>query len=76
MNTRQHYVYRWDELNRLHEARRYDRSTQGPWELAARQRYRYDGANQRSVKQKFDAGSGATRTALSDSVRAGLRQAL
>jgi RHS repeat-associated protein len=60
----QHYIYRWDELNRLHEARRYDRAAQAPWQLAARQRYRYDGANQRSVKQSFDAGTGAARAAL------------
>ncbi|HHH27872.1 MAG TPA: hypothetical protein ENK57_05960, partial [Polyangiaceae bacterium] len=52
-DVEQHYVYRWDELNRLSEARRYDRdaSTSGAWTLATRQRYRYDGANQRTVKQ-------------------------
>lgn len=60
----QHYVYRWDELNRLHEARRYDRAAQGAWQLAARQRYRYDSANQRSVKQTFEPGSGDARAAL------------
>ena len=49
----QHYVYRWDELNRLDEARRFDR-TGGPWTLAVRQRHRYDSANQRTVKQTLD----------------------
>jgi RHS repeat-associated protein len=47
----QHYEYRWDELNRLDEARRYDRASGGPWTLEVRQRYRYDSANQRTVKQ-------------------------
>jgi RHS repeat-associated protein len=63
----QHYVYRWDELNRLHEARRYDREDAGAWQLAARQRYRYDAANQRVVKQTFevtDGDDGAHRVAL------------
>jgi len=63
----QHYVYRWDELNRLHEARRYDRANAGAWVLGARQRYRYDAANQRTVKQSFEvtnAASGAHRVAL------------
>ena len=50
----QHYVYRWDELNRLAEARRYDRGGDGRLGLAVRQRYRYDGANQRTVKQTLD----------------------
>ncbi|MBN4049561.1 hypothetical protein JYT86_00725, partial [bacterium AH-315-N03] len=52
----QHYVYRWDELNRLAEARRYDRSamTGGEWVLETRQRYRYDGANARVIKQTLD----------------------
>ncbi len=58
----QHYVYRWDELNRLHEARRYDREA-GAWQLAARQRYRYDAGNQRVVKQTFDT-VGEQRVAL------------
>ena len=49
----QHYEYRWDELNRLDEARRFDR-TGGPWSLAVRQRHRYDSANQRTVKQTLD----------------------
>jgi len=66
----QHYVYRWDELNRLAEARRYDRTAPGAWELQVRQRYRYDGANQRTVKQTLDqVGCGTSsmpceRTAL------------
>lgn len=51
----QHYQYRWDELNRLAEARRYDRSGgTGSWQLEARQRCRYDEANQRRVKQTID----------------------
>ncbi len=56
----QHYVYRWDELNRLHEARRYDRADAGAWVLGARQRYRYDAANQRTVKQSFEVKDGAS----------------
>ncbi|HJL44359.1 MAG TPA: RHS repeat-associated core domain-containing protein, partial [Polyangiaceae bacterium LLY-WYZ-15_(1-7)] len=53
--TEQHYQYRWDELNRLAEARRYDRSGgAGSWQLAARQRHRYDQGNQRRVKQTLD----------------------
>jgi RHS repeat-associated protein len=51
----QHYQYRWDEVNRLAEARRYDRGGSGDWQLAVRQRYRYDGNNQRTVKQTLDA---------------------
>ncbi|MCC7540733.1 MAG: VCBS repeat-containing protein [Deltaproteobacteria bacterium] len=50
----QHYQYRWDELNRLAEARRYDRAGSGTWSLEARQRYRYDAANQRVVKETTD----------------------
>jgi len=57
--SEQHYQYRWDELNRLVEARRYDRSGgAGGWDLAARQRYRYDAANQRSVKQTINVATG------------------
>jgi len=63
-----HYQYRWDELNRLAEARRYDRgSGLGTWELQVRQRYRYDGANVRMIKETDDAMSGSllpARTAL------------
>jgi len=44
----QHYDYRWDELNRLAEARRDDRGS-GVYRLAVRQRY--DSANGRTVKQ-------------------------
>jgi len=63
--SEQHYVYRYDELNRLHEGRRYDRGQeQSDWTLAARQRYRYDGANQRTVKQAFDVATGDHRAAL------------
>jgi hypothetical protein len=55
----QHYQYprshkNYDELNRLAEARRYDRAGTGTWSIAARQRYRYDSANQRTVKQTLD----------------------
>ncbi len=52
----QHYSFRWDELNRLVDARRYDRES-GDWVPAARMRYRYDGANQRTVKQTFAEGA-------------------
>ncbi len=50
----------WDELNRLDEARRYDRdtSTGGAWVLKVRQRYRYDASNQRTVKQTLDQEEG------------------
>ena len=60
--TEQHYEYRWDEINRLVEARRYDRlgGSTGVWSIAVRQRYRYDSANQRTVKQTLDQASGAT----------------
>ena len=51
----QHYRYRWDELNRLVEGLRYDRATGSDWAYGARMRYRYDGANQRTVKQSFAA---------------------
>ncbi|MEQ9076577.1 MAG: RHS repeat-associated core domain-containing protein [Sandaracinaceae bacterium] len=58
--TEQHYAYRWDELNRLAEARRYDRmgGSTGSWVAAVRQRYRYDSANQRTVKQTLDVRVG------------------
>ena len=45
----QHYQYRWDELNRLNQARRFDR-VNGRWSHAVTQRYRYDSANQRTLK--------------------------
>jgi RHS repeat-associated protein len=55
-----HYQYRWDELNRLAEARRYDRGAGlANWELQVRQRYRYDGANVRMIKQTDDSMSGS-----------------
>jgi RHS repeat-associated protein len=55
----QHYQYRYDELNRLTEARRYDRDgvaagaavAARTWKLAARQRYGYDASNTRRVKE-------------------------
>ncbi|MBK7774713.1 MAG: RHS repeat-associated core domain-containing protein [Sandaracinaceae bacterium] len=51
----QHYRYDWDELNRLAEARRYDRTGgSGPWDLAVQQRYRYDAANVRMIKETID----------------------
>ena len=53
----QHYQYRWDELNRIAEARRFDRNgtaETAEWTLAARQRYRYDSANVRTVKQTLE----------------------
>ncbi len=59
----QHYQYRWDELNRLAEARRYDRAGSGNWTLAVRQRYRYDAGNQRVIKQTW-GDSFPDRTAL------------
>ncbi len=49
--VQQHFVYRWDEMNRLAEARRYDRDGEGLWEQQVRQRYRYDAGNVRTVKQ-------------------------
>lgn len=60
----QHYQYRWDELNRLAEARRYDRNGTVSWELAARQRYRYDSGNKRTVKQTLDPEAIDERIAL------------
>ncbi|MCB9629894.1 MAG: hypothetical protein H6725_21180 [Sandaracinaceae bacterium] len=53
----QHYRYDWDELNRLAEARRYDRTGgAGPWALAVQQRYRYDAGNVRMIKETIDHG--------------------
>src|SRR5690606_23344955 len=52
----QYYEYHWDEVNRLSEARRYDRTGgAGGWSLEVRQRYRYDASNQRMVKQTLDS---------------------
>jgi RHS repeat-associated protein len=70
--TEQHFSLRWDELNRLVEGRRFDRvggsvgSGTGAWTYAARMRYRYDGANQRTVKESFEATgiNTASRVAL------------
>ena len=56
-DAEQHYQYRWDELNRLVEARRYDRSGSGDWTLEVRQRYRYDAGNVRTVKETHDGFS-------------------
>ncbi len=53
-DVEQHYQYRWDELNRLVDARRYDRTGSGSWTIATRQRYRYDGSNVRMVKESRD----------------------
>lgn len=52
----QHYQYRWDELDRLVEARRYDRDARASpaWRLKVRQRYRYDSANQRTIKATWE----------------------
>src|SRR5690606_35648372 len=57
----QHYDYRWDELSRLAEARRYDQTsaTAGPgqspaWKLAVPQRYRYDASHARIVKETIE----------------------
>lgn len=52
--SEQRYEYRWDEVNRLAEAARFDRNGSGPWRPAARQRYRYDSSNQRTVKATRD----------------------
>ena len=57
-DAEQHYQYRWDALNRLSFARRYDRGTSHPdWRLEVRQQYRYDGANVRMVKRSRDGFS-------------------
>jgi RHS repeat-associated protein len=77
-NQEQHYQYLWDELNRLAEARRFDRwGGEGPWVLAARQRYRYDGENTRTLKHTLAVGSSEERAALhvypGDFERRGLR---
>jgi RHS repeat-associated protein len=50
----QHYQYRYDELNRIAEARRYDRAGTGTWNLQVRQRYRYDAGNTRVIKQTIE----------------------
>jgi len=44
----QHYVYRWDEVNRIAEAMRFERTSgSGAWTFMVRQRYLYDAANER-----------------------------
>ena len=64
----QHYSYRWDELNRLVDARRYDRvpgtggggdemGSGAEWVYQTRLRYRYDAANQRTVEESFAYGA-------------------
>ncbi|MCB9634610.1 MAG: hypothetical protein H6721_20995, partial [Sandaracinus sp.] len=60
----QHYQYLWDEVGRLSEARRYDRSGDGAWSLAARQRYGYGAGFERVIKQTDDLGGGAPRATL------------
>jgi RHS repeat-associated protein len=62
----QHYQYRYDELNRISEARRYDRPMgTGTWNLQVRQRYRYDAGNNRIIKQTIEhTPSPGTRIAL------------
>jgi RHS repeat-associated protein len=52
----QRYVYDWDELNRVAEARRYERHGTGGWPLAVQQRYFYDAGNVRMVKETVDFG--------------------
>ncbi|MBK8588977.1 MAG: hypothetical protein IPN77_07585 [Sandaracinaceae bacterium] len=54
----QHYRYDWDELNRLAEARRYDRqAAAGAWRLMVQQRYRYDAGNVRMIKETINNGN-------------------
>ncbi|MEZ4328399.1 MAG: RHS repeat-associated core domain-containing protein [Polyangiales bacterium] len=54
----QHYRYDWDELNRLSEARRYDRQgATGRWNLMVQQRYRYDAGNVRMIKETINPGA-------------------
>jgi len=65
----QHYQYRWDELNRIAEARRYDRDgtlTTPTWSLKVRQRYRYDSANVRTVKQTLETIADSNSDQLDD----------
>jgi RHS repeat-associated protein len=62
--VQQYFQYRWDELNRIAEARRFDRAGTSNWTMEARQRYRYDGANVRVIKESFDVNptTGATNS--------------
>jgi len=64
--SEQHYTYAWDEVNRIAEARRFDRDPGGSWSLAVQQRYLYDSANQRTVKSTTfrDEETVTTRAAL------------
>ena len=51
----QHYFYRWDEVMRIAEGYRFDRTGgTGTWTMMVRQRYLYDSANERTVKQTLD----------------------
>ena len=63
----QHYEYLWDEVGRMSEARRWDRHGSGEWQLAVRQRYRYDGGFQRVIKDSIavqNDGEPSRRVAL------------
>lgn len=62
-DVEQGYTYRYDEENRIADARRYDRAGSGSWTLAAHLRYGYDGDHQRTVTEARDA-LGGTRYAL------------
>jgi RHS repeat-associated protein len=53
----QSYLYLYDELSQIVDARRYDRAGAGSWSLAAHLRYGYDGDQQRVVKEVRDASS-------------------
>jgi RHS repeat-associated protein len=51
----QHYQYLWDEVNRLIEARRYDRTSgTGSWGLQVVMHMVYDGANQRIARMTYN----------------------
>lgn len=62
----QHYTYAHDAVNRIVEARRYDRGGSEDWQVRARQRYGYDHANQRRIKlsESYQGGLPMARTAL------------
>jgi RHS repeat-associated protein len=62
-DVEQHYAYRFDELNQIIDARRYDRGGSGDWVIAAQLRYGFDGSQQRTVKEVRDT-LGATRYAI------------
>jgi RHS repeat-associated protein len=63
--SEQHTQFRWDEANRLSEARRYDRSGTGDWVLRAREAHRYDAANVRRVHGSSAPDHPVRRVALS-----------